>query len=284
MRTSRFLSAAIFIGGLAISFSAWAPPGGNNGKGGQGGGESELRLCADFASSTAPYTNSDGESSEITPFQYCDGFDGEILMGDDFLKLSTTTRNPAERTVRVMINSADCTTADPVLNPDGSPRLMDLSGNDLDAFFGWAQNQYGPASCVTGDPFADEFNPDNLQCLGDLERRNALMELTEDDGTVYQAWQMRLAHPDLSLKRAPESAFVFQFAGGLGPDQCSSPHGLPVAIRCTLDTNGVNDCEGYQLKTFRACVADYDANKGGNWHQAYAGCEMNAEITFTRKP
>ena len=286
MRISKLVAAAALIGGLTISFSAWAPPGGNDKgkKGGQGGGDSALRLCADFADQPAPYINSDGNVSAITPFQYCDGHDGEILT-DEGLKLSTTTRNTADRTVRVNFNSAYCTT---VLNPVNDPLVV--SGEELDAFFGWQNTEFAPsASCGPGepnDPFATGFDVNSLECLESTGNRLPVQDLTVADGTKYQAWRVNLTHPTISLKKGG-TALIMVFGGAFGSNQCPSDDGgLPMAIQCTaMDGEGADaKCESWHVKTFRACVFDYNTDRGGNWNAAYQGCPINTDITFTVKP
>ena len=279
MRISKLVAAAALIGGLTISFSAWAPPGGNDKgkKGGQGGGETALRLCATFDDSQPdPSIISDDGS------QYCDGSDGEILT-DEGLKLSTTTRNTADRTVKVYFQSDYCeTTLSPV-------NVLPLEVNeDLDAFFGWQNAEFiAPTACEPDDPFGGgEFNAHSLECLVNSEQRLSVQDLTVADGTKYQAWRVDLTHPTISLKKGG-TALIMVFGGVFGPDQCpSNDGGLPMAIQCTaMDGEGADaKCESWHVKTFRACVFDYNTDRGGNWNAAYQGCPINTDITFTVKP
>jgi hypothetical protein len=241
---------------------------------------------------SSPYATYD------TPLIYCDGFDGEILMGDSFLKLDTGQRDVNDRSIRVAISAVEASGGQPDCSATIDPAQgdLDLSGNvALDAFFGWRQDEYVSSErCAEGqptDPFdgAVEFDEASLQCLDNSGERRNLTQLLPGDGTVYQAWEMRLSEPGVSLKKG--IALDFAYGGVRGPFACDveTGEGLPVAIRCTgegddPDNPGAKRCEAWAVKTFRACVADYNPTRGGNYQQAYTGCSMPTDITFTRKP
>jgi hypothetical protein len=285
MRTSRFLSAAIFIGGLAISFSAWAPPGGNGGgggkKGGNGGETPDLRLCADFNEfdRTQNYIDEDGSAT------YCDGTDGEILI-DQGLKFSTSTRNPAERRVSVYFQGSSCATTrdDGTFDSFEIDRLLQEQG--LDTFFANALSTEFEG-CDPGDPFDPEFNPDSLLCLSSNGTQLPVGDMRESDGTRYMSMRVNLTDPNLSPKKGG-NLLVLTYAEDLGPNDCPTGEtagldkaALPVAIACTAESGDA--CSEWRLKAFRACAFDYDVTKGGNWQFGGSGCPVSTDITFTVK-
>lgn len=298
MRTSRLVAAAALIAGLSISYSAWAAPGGNKGKGGQGGGESAVRLCANFNNLDGPpyplppYTIDDNLDSVIAPYQYCDGHDGEILMGlDGFVKLETIHRDdaPINRMVWLSINAGGpghvCEIFDDPIGEVSFDRLVE-------AFFGWQQEEYvAEGACSPVDPFDYAFGDtsydvDSLECLVGSDHNLIVADIPEGQ-TRYQSWEVRYSDPLESAKKGG-LALRAQFAGDRGgacPTMADDgPGGLPVAIHCDDDVDEDGRCDNFTVRTFRFCMSDYDPAMGGNWHRAYTGCPMNVEIRFAPKP
>lgn len=302
MRAPRLAAAVALISGLAISTSAWAPPGGNNGKGGQGGGQSDVRLCANFNNfdsapyPPAPYTIDDDLDSVIAPYQYCDGYDGEILMGlgEGFVKLETIHRDdaPINRMVRVTMDTADPVDGCEIVDPLDPSQPVNLAGTLLEAFFGWQQEEYvSPLGCAADDPFDTYFGDPgydvaSLECLEGSGQRLMVADIPEGE-TRYQSWEVRYSDPELSAKKGG-LALRAQFAGDRGTTcpvlSGGRPGGLPVAMHCDNDVDDDGRCDEFSVRTFRFCMSDYDPAKGGNWHMAYSGCPMNVEITFAPKP
>lgn len=294
MRTSRLVAAAALIAGLSISYSAWAAPGGNKGKGGQGGGESAVRLCANFNNfeslphPPAPYTIDDDLDSIAAAYQYCDGHDGEILMGlDGFVKLETIHRDdaPINRMVRLTMDAEGvCEIVDDPIQP------VLLSDALVEAFFGWQQEEYVNGACSPVDPFDYAFGDtsydvDSLECLVGSDHNLIVADIPQGQ-TRYQSWEVRYSDPLESAKKGG-LALRAQFAGDRGgacPAMADGkPGGLPVAIHCDDDVDEDGRCDNFTVRTFQFCMSDYDPAKGGNWHRAYTGCPMNVEIQFAPK-
>lgn len=295
MQISCLVAAAVLIGSLSISFPAGAEPGGNKGKGGQGGGESAVRLCANFNNyespplPIAPYTIDDDLDSVIAPYQYCDGHDGEILLGlDGFVKLETINRDdaPVNRMVRLTMDASSvCEIVDDPVQP------VLLADALVEAFFGWQQEEYvAAAGCSPEDPFGYDFGDplydvDSLNCLEGLDQNLIIADLAAGE-TRYQSWEVRYSDPLVSAKKGG-LALRAQFAGDRG-SSCPAkadgkPGGLPVAVRCD-SVNADGRCDNFRVRTFQFCMSDYDPAWGGNWHRAFTGCPMNVEIAFEPKP
>lgn len=272
MRRSRTAIVLAMAGGFAVSFSAWAEPGGNGGgkKGGQGGGESSLRLCADFNDPDAAASYIDEDAGG----QYCDGTDGEILIADG-LKFSTSTRNPAERTVTVSFQGGSCDVT----------RDADFAGwtvyDQLSTFFANAQSTefVAPGGCAPGDPFDASFDPASLECLQSTGTQLPVGEMRQGE-TRYTSMRVNLTEP--GAKKAG-NVMVLTFAEDLGPNTCAiGADALPLAIACTAEESEA--CSEWHLRSFRACAFDYDTSRGGGWVWAGSACPVSTDMTFTVKP
>jgi len=287
---------------------------------GGGGGDpnsgSAIRLCVDFdhdvrdAAACGPTpcpasVVSDGETSSIGPYQYCDGEDGEHLIDGAGFKVSTTTRNMANRVISFAFTASQASGAPHcagLLPGSGPERDVDFDPTDpndpldpdsdlMDVFFGWAGTEYiAPAGCNPADPFANasfdgsyDHNTE-LACLEPSPTDSWLELRSMTTGqTRFRAWEMRTADRDSkNPKQSPEHWFRVRFGGDQCPSVDGNPGTLPIAVRCLSD--GAEGCEAWRVRTFRGCVQDYSISNGGNWNDAFNGCDINTELHLVVKP
>jgi hypothetical protein len=224
----------------------------------------------------------DGDTSVIGEgaYEYCDGHDGEILMGvgsDGYVKLETIHRDdaPIDRMVRVTMEPAtECEDAEPL----ASLPPVDLYLTPLEAFFGWQQEEYTDLSDPDGlpacadDPFDTflgdpSYDVDSLECLEGSGERLRVVDIPEGE-TRFQSWEVR--YSDGQSAKKDGLALRAKFAGDRG-GTCpllpgDRPSGLPVAVHCDDDIGDDGSCDVFSFRTFRFCMADYDPARGGNWH------------------
>jgi hypothetical protein len=301
MLKTNYSRVVIVMAGIAACGNALAEPGGKGKKGGQGGGESAIRMCVDFnddlgtalcgAAPCPANAISDGLSNEELGFQYCDGFDGEHLVGieeNGGIKIMTDQRDsaPVNRTVRFTVNAIQSTPQDCDIDV-GALRDAIWTRENFEAFFGWAKSEFVPpdGTCEPTDPFDPNvvFTQSTLDCLENSGTTLDVMSMRPDDETPtrYMSWEMRLFDPVESIKKSGKAFRVMYGNSGCAAAK-GRPGTLPVAVRCV--TAEADECTQWRVKTFRGCIQDYRTTRGGNWNDAFSGCGIDTEVWMTRKP